>query len=93
MVFLCVQLGATFYFVSFLVIASQIVMALFMAAVSEYVSYDLLASDTAMVSVDHLAAFQVHPFKQAQNSAWHRMRTRFSEKHRQRHQVQCLFIR
>lgn len=44
---------------SFLVIASNIVMALFMAAVSEYVSYDLLVGDTAMVTVHHLAAFQV----------------------------------
>lgn len=54
-----VQVGATIYFCTFLVIASMILMALFMAAVAEYVSYDLLASQTAMISVDHLSVFQV----------------------------------
>lgn len=52
-------MGATIYFCTFLVIAGNILMALFMAAVAEYVSYDLIASHSAMISVDHLSAFQV----------------------------------
>lgn len=52
-------MGATIYFCSFLVIASNIVMALFMAVFAEYVSYDLLVGDTALVTVGHLRQFQV----------------------------------
>jgi len=53
------QVGATIYFCSFLVIASNIIMALFMAVSAEYVSYDLLVGDTALVTVGHLRQFQV----------------------------------
>lgn len=52
-------MGATIYFCSFLVIASNIIMALFMAVSAEYVSYDLVVSDTALVTVGHLQRFQV----------------------------------
>jgi hypothetical protein len=51
--------GATIYFCSFLVIASNIIMALFMAVSAEYVSYDLVVSDTPLVTVGHLQQFQV----------------------------------
>jgi hypothetical protein len=51
--------GATIYFCSFLVVASNIIMALFMAVSAEYVSYDLVVSDTALVTVGHLQQFQV----------------------------------
>jgi hypothetical protein len=51
--------GATIYFCSFLVVASNIIMALFMAVSAEYVSYDLVVSDTALVTVGHLQRFQV----------------------------------
>lgn len=59
---MCIQIGkvgATIYFCTFLVIASNIIMALFMAVSAEYVSYDLVVSDTALVSVNHLQRFQV----------------------------------
>lgn len=55
------QVGATIYFCSYLVIVSNIVMALFMAVSAEYVHYDLVVNDTAIITVPHLQQFQVCP--------------------------------
>jgi hypothetical protein len=63
------QVGATIYFCSFLVVASNVIMALFLAVSAEYVSYDLVVSDTALVTVGHLQQFQVCPLQQVASAS------------------------
>ena len=53
------KIGATFYFVSYLLIAAHLVMALFISAISEFVSYNLLVRAAAVLSITDLHLFRV----------------------------------
>jgi len=53
------KIGATFYFVVYLLIAAHLVMALFISAVSEFVSYNLLVRTAAELSILDLHLFRV----------------------------------
>ena len=57
------KIGATVYFVVYLLIAAHLVMALFISAVSEFVSYNLLVRAAAELSILDLHLFRVsfHP--------------------------------
>ena len=52
------KIGATFYFVVYLLIAAHLVMALFISAVSEFVSYNLLVREAAELSIIDLHLFR-----------------------------------
>jgi hypothetical protein len=53
------KIGATIYFVSYLLIAAHLVMALFISAISEFVSYNLLVRAAAVLSITDLHLFRV----------------------------------
>ena len=53
------KIGATIYFVVYLLIAAHLVMALFISAVSEFVSYNLLVRAAAELSLLDLHLFRV----------------------------------
>lgn len=55
------KIGATFYFVAYILFAAYLIMSLFMSSVAQYVSYNLLVNGAAALSLSDLHHFRVRP--------------------------------